>query len=164
MAIDLTEGVLWRVLGFLLEGGRREQARVEVFPGIGFYARPPASGKPEAIVLNVGGAEHPVVVATRDEKTRAAAVADVAADESAQFNTAARVHVKADGTIEARTHGGVAIALPTMADIAALKAWADLHRHGDPVSGLTTTPVLSVGPPVPDPAPSATGTTKFKAE
>jgi phage gp45-like len=173
MAVDLTSKALWRVLGFLLPDGRREGVQVEVFPGIGFYARPPAGGKPEAIVVNVGGAEHPVIVATRDEATRAAAVADVAADEAAIYNSESRLHLKADGTLEARTHAGAAVAVARQDELLALRNYVynqfkATGGHTHVVSGLGTTTITAstgVVPGAPTTSPDTpVGTTKFKAE
>lgn len=155
MAVGVTGRAIWQVIGYKSAATGNETAVAEVFPGIGIYARPPSGGRAEAIVLNVGGADHPVVVALRDEATRRIA-ADVAEDETALYNSTAVVHVKADGTIEARSIGGSAAALATKSDIDALKAWAASHIHPDPSSGFTGAPTAS--------PPTAAGTQKFKAE
>lgn len=151
MAIGLTSSPFWQLLGFKRLGERIETARAVVFPGVGIYARPASSSNPEAIVLNVGGADHPVVIALRDEKTRKAS-ANIDEDETVLFNTVAVLYIKSDGTIEARSVGGTASPLATKADIDALRTWA--LGHGHPNHGLppSTTP------------PAATGTAKLKAE
>jgi hypothetical protein len=95
MAIKATAGVLWKLEGFRLPDGSTESPEVEVFGGVGFYARPPSSGKPEAIVLLVGDdATAPVVVAIRDEKTRAAIVGSLGEGETAMYTSDTVVHLK----------------------------------------------------------------------
>jgi phage gp45-like len=105
VAIGVTTRALWQLVGHRMPDGI-ETIPAEVFSGIGFYSRPPSTGSPEAVVVNVGDAKTPVVVATRDEKTRAA-VAALSADEAAVFNTKAILVVKAGGTIELRSLVGV---------------------------------------------------------
>ncbi len=120
MAISLTAKTLWQLVGFRI-GTKTETLPAETFLGIGFHARPSSSGKPEAIVLMVNGQDAPVVVAVRDEKTRAAIAGALLEDETAMFNTQAIVVAKADGSIEARSAAGVALPLATKADLTALK-------------------------------------------
>lgn len=121
VAISLTTKALWQVVGFKSWDGSQETRQVEVFPGLGFYARPPSSGNPEAIVVMIGAdASSPAIVATRDEKTRAAIAGAIAAGETMVFNASAVVYLKADSTIEARSSGGTATELPTKADAVAL--------------------------------------------
>jgi phage gp45-like len=108
MAISLTSKVLWQLVGFQLPDGSKEVSKAEAFTGIGFFARPPSSGSPEAIVVSVGDASAPMIVAVRDEKTRAAIVGALKVGESAVYNDKAIVYVKDDGTIEARTATGLA--------------------------------------------------------
>lgn len=128
-----TSGVLWFLDGFEDADGNVEREEAEVFPGIGFYARPKNPARAEAVVTKVGGESgHPAIVAMRDQDTLAAAQlgGSVGEDESMLFTSLARVYVKADGTIEARTHAGIAVAL----------AKAD-HKHDLPnlSSGSYTT-------------------------
>lgn len=120
MAITLTAKVLWQLTGFRLPDGTTETALAEVFGGIGFFARPPSGSKPEAIVLMVGDANTPVIVALRDEQTRAKVAGAFKPNESGVFNTLSIVYVKDDGTIEARSTGGTAKRLATNDDLAAL--------------------------------------------
>lgn len=156
LAVAVTSRVLWQLTGVRSLDGTTETIAAEVFPGVGFFARPRTSGgAPEAILVNVGGATAPAVVATRDEKTRAE-VAPLAADESAMFNSEAIVHVKANGEIHARSAGGSAVALATKADIDALRTWAAAHLHNDPSSGVTSTPTVA--------PPTAAGTSVLKGE
>lgn len=122
-AITLTDGTKWRFSGMRSSSGGDETPDLEVFPGIGIYARPPndGTGNPEAIALAVGGAKHRVVVATRDEATRQAALADdVQPGETCVYNGPIRIILLANGTAEIRLHGGVAIPLATKADLQAL--------------------------------------------
>lgn len=107
MAITLTAKALWQLAGFVIDG-KTEVVKAEPFTGIGIAARPPASGKPEAIVIMVGDANNPMVIAVRDEKTRAAIAGALAADETMLFNSKAFVHVKASGKVEVGTKLGAA--------------------------------------------------------
>lgn len=108
VAVTLTSGVKWQVLGQRAGQGGDETWDVEPFTGIGFYARPPSSGNPEAIAVALGGAKSTAIVATRDEATRKTGAGDLVEDETCAFNSQVRVQCKQDGTIEARTHGGTA--------------------------------------------------------
>lgn len=108
MGITSGSGPIWKFIGVRMWDGTDETRDVEPFTGIGFYSQPPASGKPEAIVVMVGDANSPACVATRDEATRSASAGDLAADETAIFNSLVRAHCKADGTIELKTILGIA--------------------------------------------------------
>lgn len=122
MLVTLTGGGVWQVIGHVLFDSQRETRQVENYPGIGFAARPPkGTTSAEAVVIQLGGQNNPAIVATRDEAARAK-VADIVENESTAYNTVARVHVKADGSIEARTHAGVALELATKADLEFLLA------------------------------------------
>lgn len=126
-SIAATSGVLWILEGMVDDEGNVETRKAEAFPGVGFYSRPRAGSRAEAVVAKVGSESgHPVIVATRDLDLLKAAELGGAfgEDEAAMFNTEARVYVKADGTVEVRTHQGVAVAL----------AKAD-HKHS--LSGVT---------------------------
>ena len=159
MAISLTSRVLWQLTGFRLPGAggstTTETQTAEPFTGIGFYARPPTSGKPEAIVIMVNDGQNPVVVAVRDEKTRAAIAGALEANETAVFNSAAIVHVKADGTIEARSASGVAVPLATLADVQAMRSTYNGHQHLETGGTTNVTTSLMAAP---------TGTTVLKGE
>lgn len=154
MVVTVSSRALWQLAGHTLVDGKRETMEVEPFLGIGFFARPPADGAPEAIVLLLGDdARAPVAVAVRDEATRRAIVGALEAGETAVYSASSLVHLKADGTIEARSAGGVAVPLATKADVQDLRDWVAAHVHpanGSPPSG---------------PAPAnPTGTTKLKGE
>lgn len=111
MAIKVTSRVLWQLIGHRTDDGR-ETVDVEVFPGVGFYARPRASDRAEAIVVNVGGAAHPAIVATRNEDVRKD-IAALGEDETAMFNSQAIVHVIGD-QIHVRLPGGTTKRLVTV--------------------------------------------------
>lgn len=112
--ITLTSKALWQVTGFALgAGGTQEVMTAELFGGIGISARPPdgKQGRAEAIIAMLGNdGKTPVIVAVRDEKTRAAIAQALnqQADETVLFNSKAVTYVKADGTIEIRTPTGTA--------------------------------------------------------
>jgi hypothetical protein len=126
MAISLTSQVLWQLAGFLQDGGTQETFMAEPFTGIGTFAQPPNGGAPEAVVVMVGrDGKTPVIVAVRDQKTRAAIVSALTgggsalnADETVVHNSQAVVYVKSNGTIEARAANGAAQALAFNADLA----------------------------------------------
>lgn len=145
LAVAASAGGRWQLLG----SDGEVFADVEAFQGIGYASRP-ADGAGEVILLRVSG-NHPVIVATRDESIRV----DLDEDETAIFNSSSIVKVKADGAIEIGSQGGSFAALATKDDIDALESWASTHVH---VETGTTTNAPTIGPP------SATGTTKLKAE
>ncbi len=157
MAVTLTSQVLWQLAGFRMPDQSRETVNAEQFPGIGFFARPPSSGQPEAIAVMVGDAKVPVIVAVRDEATRSKVAGAIAEDEAMVFSSQAVVYIKADGTIEARTAGGAAVPLALKADVDALAHYVD-HTLTLPVSGATAGPVAG------STAPAASGTTVLKGE
>lgn len=123
MAITLTSRALWQLAGFELE--EREVVTAEPFLGIGFASRPPSSGKPEAIVVMVGDAKNPMIVAVRDEATRAAIAGALKLGETMVYTDKVFAHLKEDGTLEARKPAEAA-------DFAALKR--DLQRLKDAIS------------------------------
>jgi hypothetical protein len=100
MAISLTSKVLWQLAGFRLPDGSIEVTNAEAFTGIGFYARPPRSGVPEAIVASVVDATVPMIIAVRDEATRAKVAGGIGEDETAVFNSQAMMLLRNNGTIE----------------------------------------------------------------
>ena len=135
LAISSTASLLWKLTGHQDDDGNVEPFEAQVFNNVGTYARPPA-GRGHAVVVLLGGKSGaPVVVATRDAATLAAVLErfGVAADESLLYNSAAAVHVKADGTIEARTGTGIAVELMTKADGDNLTAY--LRSQFDPATG-----------------------------
>lgn len=102
MAITATEVTKskWRMLGQRSGAAGDETPDLEIYPGIGFYSRPPSSGKPEAITNSYGSSRTTAIVATRDEATRQASAGDLQPDEATVFNTLARLIVRADGTVQ----------------------------------------------------------------
>lgn len=169
MAISLTTKVLWQLVGFRLPGGDSETLPADPFTGIGHYARPPAGSKPEAIAVMVGDAKTPVIVAVRDEQTRAAVAGGLTEDETAVFNSQAIIYIKADGTIEARTADGTAVSLATKHDLQILRAALASAVISLGAGGAATvnveadaTVALMVPPVVPPTWP--VGTTKLKGE
>ena len=158
LAITIAKGTKWQMRGQKGGDGGDEVLEIEIFQGIGFFARPPASGThPQAIATSIGSPKHQVAVAFRDEGVRQAIDAQVPDDASAMFNTVAIFVIKPDGSLEARTIGGTALSLATKADIDALRSWASSHFHtGGTIFGNTGSPTVA--------PPSATGTLRFKAE
>ena len=120
MAVTLTSKVFWQLTGHRLPDGTKETRNAEVFSGIGFYARPNANHRAEAVVIMPSGASQPIVVASRDEDARKA-IANIAADETAMFNSATIILIKADGTVEIRTAAGTALNLATKQDLDILR-------------------------------------------
>lgn len=100
--------VFWRVLGYDPGDGGAEDAEVEIFGGIGITARPPSGSRPEAIVLTVGGVRHRVIIATRDEDTRQAVVAQAGLepDELIVFTSKAMFKITAAGEVLIGAPGG----------------------------------------------------------
>lgn len=141
MAIKVTSRVLWQLVGHRTEDGQ-ETVDVEVFPGVGFYARPKATDRAEAVVVHIGGATHPAIVATRNEDVRKA-IAALGEDETAMFNSQATVHV-IGGEIHIRTKDGTAVQIPRFADVQSMRnaLSAHTHPHGDPTTGPGPTLVV----------------------
>lgn len=127
LAVKLTDGVLWQLVGQRGGQGGDEVVHLEVFPGIGIYARPPASGAPEAIAAAIAGAPKArVVIATRDEATRQAVVAalpdgEIGEGETIVYTPSVVIHLRANNTVEIRTLAGTAKRLLTEDDAQALK-------------------------------------------
>lgn len=155
MVVSRAGAVLWQLLGFTV-GGKKEATRgIEVFHGVGITAIPAADGKPEAIVINVVDANAPVIIATRDEKTRASVVpSGMKAGETCIYSGAAIVYLKADGTVEIRTPAGVAGALATKADVKELADFVNTLFVGG--TGSAVIP--------PNTVPRPTGTTVLRGE
>lgn len=154
VAITLTRRVLWQILGHKLLDEKPETRDAEPFTGVGFYSRPSASGKPEAVVVFAGGAGNPLIVATRDEKTRAAlfkVAGELAENETAIFNSQSLIVIKADGTVEIRSAAGVAKKLVTFDEFMN-------HTHLTAGTGAPVAPTALV------PSPPLVGTSKLKGE
>lgn len=153
MQLTQTAGAVWQALGHVLfDVGKPETRPVENFSGIGFLARPPdGSTTAEAIVIQVGGQNTPVIIASKDEAVRAL-VNDIGPDEAVVFNKTVRLYLRSNGKVEIRTHGGTASALATLADLQTLVDTFNGHSHSS--NGAPPTPAAS------DPA----GTSTFRAE
>lgn len=141
VVISYTAKALWQVTGARLLDTVRPTRDIEPFTGIGFFARPASGGKPEAIVINVGDAQAPVIIAVRDEATRQKVAGGLKEDETAAFNSQCIVYIKADGTIEARTASGVAVPLALKTDVEHVDAKYEGHIHNDSTSAATKGPV-----------------------
>jgi phage gp45-like len=129
MAVAVTSKVLWQLVGYKVDAVV-ETLLAETFPGVGVYARPPAGSKPEAVVVFIAGAKSPAVIATRDEKTRAAMAGGIGEDETMLFNSQACVHING-AAVEVRSANGTAVELATKADLVRL---ADVFRSWTPVA------------------------------
>lgn len=151
----------WQLRGVRGADGADEVLQVEVFQGVGFAARPPASSAAEVVAVNVDGqAKAPIVVAARDEKTAAAvrtAIGGLAAGDTLVYNASAIVFLRADGTVEIRSPSGVAGELATKADLEALRTAIErtVIAPGDGGAALKTA-ILA--------ASWTTGTTVLKGE
>ena len=145
---------------------------VEVFQGIGYVARPPEGTNAEAVLVNIGGFDHPCLVALRDAATTAAVVKAVGLDpdEGITHNSKSLLKFNADGTVEIRGVNGTAVPLATKADVQAL--WDYLAQQFDPTTGhkhtapgpITTTAVQPSTAPSSIPVGEPSGTTIFKAQ
>jgi phage gp45-like len=148
MVVTVTSGSFWQVVGHLLiDGVTRETRQAEPFGVIGFYGRPAPGAKAEAIVCHCGAAaELPVIVAVRDERSRRR-FANIEQDETIMYDSKSSIHIKADGTVSIRNHGGAERRLAFVEELNDLRAWttsqftAPGHTHG--VSGGATTSVLA---------------------
>jgi phage gp45-like len=155
MVVSRASTVLWQLLGFTVERKKETTRGVEVFHGVGISAIPSESGKPEAIVVNVGGATAPVVIASRDEKTRAAMVpSGMKAGETCIYSEGAVIYVRADGTVEVRTPAGTAKSLATKDDVKLLADFVNTLLVGG--TGSAVIP--------PNTVPRPTGTTVLKGQ
>ena len=132
VSVTLTTGVLWQVRGYKkganAQGGD-ETFNQEPFTGIGFYSTPPSSGTPQGIVAAYGSTKTSAIIALRDEATRKIGAGDLAQGETCVYNDKARIIVKADGTVEIRLHGGVAVPLLTLAEGQAIVSAFNSHVH-----------------------------------
>lgn len=167
MTPTITSGSTWQLTGHLLLENNRETIEAENLSGIGFFARPKAGHRCDAIVVYPGGPSNPIIIATRDEDARKA-VAELSEDETAAFNSTTIVLIKG-GTVEIRLAGGTALKLPTLADHQDV-----VNKLNDVISKFNNAhlPVVgggggTAGPPavpVVGTAPNPTGTAVLKAQ
>lgn len=173
LTISATTSPIWKLLGVRGLDGSTERIDAEAFSGVGFYARPRSSGgTPEAIVLHVGDARVPVVVACRDERTLAAvrdALGGIDAGDAVMYapDGSAVVHVTG-GEVRVKTPSGTAVALATKADLDAVVTYIKKqfaastgHIHATP-SGPTTT--ITEGTVAGGTCPSPAGTSVLKGQ
>ena len=110
----------------------------ELFAGIGIIARPTDADNAEAVILQVGAeAEHPTIIAVRNEAARARYEAEFGELEKgavAVFNSAgmARALITADGDVHVTAAAGKKIYLSHggSTERVALKSDVDGHTHG----------------------------------
>lgn len=165
--VTLTDRAIWQIAGVVMPDGR-ETLRAELFGGVGFYARPSANGSPEAMVVMANGdATNPMIIAVRDEKTRQAIVAalggEPAPDTTFVNNSVALVLIKPDGTIEARTAAGTAVALALKSDVDGLVSTYNGHTHAVATTGSSTAQTGTASATT-ETASAPVGTQKFGAE
>lgn len=167
VAIKLTSDPEWQVVGHRLFDGRtKETSHPFNFSGIGFYARPKAGRNVEGIMAHIGGAQNPVLIATRDEDTRNQ-VAKIAEDETIMFNTVVMATCKSSGECWICPPGGTPRKLAFADELNDLRAFV-LQQftppgHTHTVSGSVTTAVVPVLAPVLAPAVPYPGTVTLKA-
>lgn len=159
MTVALSNGGIWQGAGTRQLDGTTETVRAEVFGTAGVFGRP-AAGRGEVIVAMLhADAKTPVIVAVRDEATRAAIMKalELAEDETALYNSQAVVHVKADGTVEVRAPNGAAVPLALKSDVQAVKSTFDSHVHVSAApASPTSAPATHPSPPtIPGPFGSA---------
>lgn len=128
MVVTRTNTALYQVTGHKLLEDDIETRDAEVFGGVGFAARPSVdadAGDTEAIVAFVGGPGNPIIIAQRQEGARQIIAADLATDETQLHGAIGAggvlIRIKANGTVEIRTAGGIAQPLMTKADGQALR-------------------------------------------
>jgi hypothetical protein len=100
LTVMRSDDVKWQVRGVRGGSGGDEVFDAEPFTGIGWYARAPADGTPESVMLSLGGTKHPALIAQRDEETRRKSASDLDEGEGAGFNAVVRIVFRKDGTIE----------------------------------------------------------------
>ncbi len=170
--LDESTGDRATALGREDETGAVETDEMDVLAPVGIIARPEANVTVEALVGFVGAdGDHPVVLNTLDHGRRAIIDAvGLDADETVVYTQQAILKITADGTVEIRSIGGTAVQLATKADVAALKAHFDQHKHAGAFGGTGSAPALTTAPtqnplgtPI-DTAPAPDGTSVLLAE
>lgn len=164
MLVRVTRGDVWNLEGRTLISGEKETVRAQVFHGIGRIARPKAGRNVEAIVVREGAAaENPTIVAHRDLDTQKAVFPNgIGEDEQAVFNSVTLVYNRSNGTVEIRTPGGTALALPTLAEHNALRSFVAAQFSGAGHTHHVTGSATDTTAPVGAPPGAATGTSVLK--
>jgi hypothetical protein len=157
MGIGHSIGAQWQVTGHKLIDGSVETRDADPFLHVGFYSRPRHDdNSAESVVLFIGGAEHPIIIATRHEPTRSA-MANIDIDESVMFNSQTKILIRQNGTVEITTAGGAPKAVAFKSDVDDL--WDKFNHHKHPETGTLT------GAPQPtDLGGPASGTQLLKSE
>jgi hypothetical protein len=170
VVISTSAGSDWGILGYEFENPDDGSTTCEgegddpipVFQGIGITARPVGTSA-EGVMLHVGNqADHPILVAVRDEDARRAyvdAFGEVAAGELDIFNGLGTIRflMKADGTAVVNAPGGTPVALAKLAELSLLQST---------IGGIVPVP-NDGGKAIIDAVfllTSPTGTTKLKGE
>lgn len=117
MAVGVTSGTFWQVLGHELLDRTTETRDAEVFGGVGIVARPPSGTRAEAIVVFPGGASQPMIVGARDLDTARSAVGELAEDETAIYTGKLVIKLRSDETVTICKVGGTPVELATKADL-----------------------------------------------
>lgn len=164
-----TTGARWKVRGYETEAGS-EEADAPVFGGIGIYARPGSSDQAEGVLIHIGGsAQHPTLVAVRDEDARRAYVAEFGDLEPGEIalhpsSGKARVLLRPDGSIDIEAQAGEEIRVRAKdgtvdALVTRTEFNAHIHAAGALLDGNSTAVTGATAAPA-----SITGTSVLKAQ
>jgi hypothetical protein len=172
MAVTLTDGAFWQVIGHLLmDGVTREPRTVEPWQGIGFSARPAPGSNAEGVMVNIGGAQNPALVATRDEDLRRKVFPPSRPqeqDNTAMYNTVVVAQCTKTGLFTATTPGGTPHGLALKSELENLRAFVMqqfvVAGHTHVVSGGATTTVAAIVTPVVAPVSAYPGTVVLQGE
>ena len=168
-----------RVNRLSVEGYDGEDDDIEVFPSVGFMARPPAGKDHEVISVSVEGRDHPVAVASRDAGTaeNVASVVGLSEDATIVYNSDVVLKM-ADSIAEIRALSGTAQPLAYLQSmnariaaienqLVALTVQLTAHTHLSNAPTLPSSPAAASTPPIVfayTPTSPAQGTTVLKAE
>ena len=99
MRLVASSAVAWTAAGVVDADGSVEADDAEVFPGIGFYARPKSGDNAEVILLKVGGQSgHAVIVATRNQDG-IKRIGELGEDETIVFTSTTAVKIDSAGQV-----------------------------------------------------------------
>ncbi len=168
VAIKLTSGSIWQVMGHRLLSGDKETRDAEAFSNVGFFSRPPAGANAEAVEVHPGGfASGPLIIATRDEDTRKK-VAVIDQDETIIYNSAVIAVCKKTGQMWICAPGAAPVGVALASELNSLRAFVVQqfagagHLHA--VSGGTTTATTPVIAPVILPVTNYPGSQVLKTQ